>query len=148
MCIEDAYIRLQLQQRRDDILRLQHLWLTPLVSSVPYTSHVNAANALANGDTSQQLTWLPLIVTLPSEDFARFLITNNNDGDESDESDDSDTEELDEVDGTDNMGQVLLVEALEAVGKDDRDEDDGGAQLSALKAAIWQTPVSMYLTAI
>ena len=133
MCIEDAYIRLQLQQWRDDILCLQHLWLTPLVSSVPYTSHVNAANALANGDTSQQLTWLPLIVTLPSEDFARFLITNNNDGDESD---DSDTEELDEVDGTDNMGQVLLVEALEAVGEDDRDEDDGGAQLSALKAAI------------
>ena len=75
MCIEDAYIRLQLQQRRDDILRLKHLWLTPLVSSVPYTSHVNAANALANGDTSQQLTWLPLIVTLPSEDFARFLIS-------------------------------------------------------------------------
>ena len=145
MCIEDAYIRLQLQQRQDDILRLQHLWLTPLVSSVPYTSHVNTANALANGDTSQQLTWLPLIVTLPSEDFARFLITNNNDGDESD---DSDTEELDEVDGTDNMGQVLLVEALEAVGEDNRDEDDGGAQLSALKAMIWQTPVSMYLTTI
>ena len=124
MSIEDAYIRLQLQQQQDNILRLQHLWLTPLVSSVPYTSHVNAANALANGDTSQQLTWLPLIVTLPSKDFARFLITNNNDGDESN---DSDTEELDEVDGTDNMGQVLLVEALEAVGEDDRDEDDGGA---------------------
>ena len=148
MCIEDAYIQLQLQQWQDNILHLQHLWLTPLVSSVPYTSHVNAANALANGDTSQQLTWLPLIITLPSKDFARFLITNNNDGDKSDKSNNSNTEELDEVDGMDNMGQVLLMEALEAVGDNSRDEDDGGAQLSALKAAIWQTPVSMYLTTI
>lgn len=132
------HIRLQLQQRRDDILRLQHLWATSLVSSIPYTSHVNATNALANGNTGHHLTWLPITATPPSEDFAKFSISN------SDDSDDSDTEELDEANGVDGMGQVLLAEALEEVGGGD--DDDGEVQLSALRAAVWQTPVSIYLT--
>jgi len=46
--LKDTRIRCQLQQQRDDLLRLQHLWATPLISSILYASHVNAADALAN----------------------------------------------------------------------------------------------------
>ena len=33
---KDACVRCQLQQQRDDLLYLQHLWTTHLVSSIPY----------------------------------------------------------------------------------------------------------------
>ena len=42
------------------------------------------------------------------------------------------------------MGQLLLAEVLEEVEEGDYD-DNGGAQLSALGAAVWNTPVSTYL---
>ena len=81
------------------------------------------------------LTWLPIATGPPSEDFTRFSIPNDH------ESDESDTEEPEAIDGIDGMGQILLMEALEEVGEGD--DDDGEAQLPALGAAVWQTPVSM-----
>ena len=53
-------------------------------------------------------------------------------------------EEPDVINGVDGVGQVLLAKALEEVEEGD-DDDDGGAQLSALGAAVWQTPVSTCL---
>ena len=129
-----------LQQRREEILRLQHLWPTSFVSSIPYISHVNAANAHVDGN-SIHLTWLPIAAAPPLEDFETFSISNGR------ESDESDAEELEVINGVDGMGQVLLAEALEEVEEGD-DDDDGGAQLSALGAAVWNTPVSTYLVII
>ena len=121
---KDAHISLQLQQRRDSVLCLQHLWVTSLVTSIPYASHVNAANDLANGH-SFPLTWLPIAAAPPSKD----------------ESDESDTEE---PKGMEDMGQVLLAEVLEEV--EEGDEDEGEALLSALGVAVWYPPVSIYIT--
>ena len=81
------------------------------------------------------LTWLPTVAAPPSKNLPRLSISNGQ------ESDESDTEEPEVIDGIDNVGQVLLAEALEEVGEGD--DDDGEAQLSVLKAAVWQTPVSM-----
>ena len=130
---KDTHITLQLQQQCDDVLHLQHLWVTSLVSNIPYASHVNTANIFSNGH-SFNLTWLPIAAGPPSKDFTRFLISNDH------ESDESDTEEP-KADGIDGMGQMLLVEALEEVGEGD--DNDGEAQLSALGAAVWQTLVGM-----
>ena len=108
--------------------------MTSLVSDIPYASHVNAADAPANGHLFN-LTWLPIAAGPPSEDFTRFLISNDH------ESDESDTEEPKAIDGIDGMEKIPLMEALEEVGEGD--DDDGEAQLPALGAVVWQTPVSM-----
>ena len=118
----------------NSILHLQHLWVTSLVTSIPYASHVNTTNDLANGHLFN-LTWLPIAASPPIKDFTRFSISNDH------ESDESNTEEPEAIDGIDGMGQILLTEALEEVGKGD--DDDGEAQLPALGAAVWQTSVSM-----
>ena len=132
------HIRYQLQQQHDNLLHLQHLWATPLVSGIPYALHVNAADALVNRNTSY-LTWLPIAAAPTSEAFETFSISNGQ------ESDKSDMEEPDVINGVDGVGQVLLAEVLEEVEEGDDDDDDGGAQLSALGATVWQTLVSTCL---
>ena len=97
--------------------------MTSLVTSIPYASHVNAANDLANGHLFP-LTWLPIAAAPPSED----------------ESDESNTEQ---PKGMEDMGQVLLTEVLEEV--EEGDEDEGEALHSALGVAVWQPPVSIYI---
>ena len=84
------------------------------------------------------LTWLPIAAAPTSEAFKTFSISNGQ------ESDMSDMAKPDVIDGVDGVEQVLLTEVLEEVEEGDND-DDGGAQLSVLGAAVWQTLVSTCL---
>ena len=137
---KDAHIRCQLQQWCDDLLHLQHLWATPLISSILYASHINAADTLAN-ENPHHLMWLPIVSAPPTQDLTYISIFNDH------KSDESNTEELEMmIDGMDGMGQVLLTEAL--AGAEEGDNDDTEVQLSALAAAVWQTLVSMCLATL
>ena len=125
---KDAHVRCQLQQWHDDLLHLQHLWATPLISSILYASHVNAADALAN-ENPHHLTWLPIVSAPPTQDLTYISIFDDR------ESNESNTVELEmTIDGMDGMGQVLLAEAL--AGAEEGDDDDTEAQLLALAAAV------------